>query len=434
MVDADKTVVGQICHIEAAEAGGERYNASQTDEERASFDNLLLLCKGHHEETDDVVTYTVAILKKIKDEHEARNVSSPYLPSSDIVEKIVALAQPTQHNANTGSGLLVATQKGDIIIQGISLTDSISLFKELFELNMPKLTAKATETAERRTTELWEKFTKHAVKAGVTAQEFESFAEPDAQAALAEAIKTSALAKEGSLQSTLARLLVERLKQNDDLRRVVVTESISTLGKLTANQLRVLALSFIILYCRQENINTWTSLNEWLEESVEPLLNLKCTPSDLRHLEYAACGKISSRATRLASLWLSQYKRLFHEPLSIGAIAHSPETVAFVKQHASADGDGYRFPIDDEQELRAFLRDRNASEEVIRELIIRYFHQTRGPETRINHESPIGTRLNKLWSASNLKHFELTSVGIVIGMTIHEQIVGHRFDIDQWIN
>ena len=33
---------------------GERFNAEQSDEERRSYDNLLLLCYQHHIETDDV--------------------------------------------------------------------------------------------------------------------------------------------------------------------------------------------------------------------------------------------------------------------------------------------------------------------------------------------------------------------------------------------
>lgn len=44
IVDSKGNILGQICHIEAAEKNGPRYNPKQTDEERRSFDNLLLLC------------------------------------------------------------------------------------------------------------------------------------------------------------------------------------------------------------------------------------------------------------------------------------------------------------------------------------------------------------------------------------------------------
>lgn len=41
MVDDNGNFIGQICHIEAAEAGGERFNPNMTNEERRSFDNLM---------------------------------------------------------------------------------------------------------------------------------------------------------------------------------------------------------------------------------------------------------------------------------------------------------------------------------------------------------------------------------------------------------
>lgn len=33
--------IGQICHIEAAEEGGERFKPIMTNEERRAFDNLM---------------------------------------------------------------------------------------------------------------------------------------------------------------------------------------------------------------------------------------------------------------------------------------------------------------------------------------------------------------------------------------------------------
>ena len=62
--------VAQLCHIEAAEKGGPRFNSEQTDEERRSESNLLFLCHRHHKETDDEKVYTVKRLKEMKQSHE----------------------------------------------------------------------------------------------------------------------------------------------------------------------------------------------------------------------------------------------------------------------------------------------------------------------------------------------------------------------------
>jgi hypothetical protein len=44
MMDEEGNFVGEICHIEAAKTGGERFRSGMTDEERRRFGNLLLLC------------------------------------------------------------------------------------------------------------------------------------------------------------------------------------------------------------------------------------------------------------------------------------------------------------------------------------------------------------------------------------------------------
>ena len=72
MVDDNGNFIGQICHIEAVEAGGERFNPNMTNEERRAFDNLMLMCYEHHVVTNDVVKYPVCELKRMKREHEEK--------------------------------------------------------------------------------------------------------------------------------------------------------------------------------------------------------------------------------------------------------------------------------------------------------------------------------------------------------------------------
>lgn len=71
ILNADGDYVAQLCHIEAAAIGGQRYNQNQTDEDRRSPSNLLFLCHEHHKVTDDVVQYPVKKLQEMKRAHEA---------------------------------------------------------------------------------------------------------------------------------------------------------------------------------------------------------------------------------------------------------------------------------------------------------------------------------------------------------------------------
>ena len=50
--------------LEGTNEGGERFNPNMTNEQRRSFDNLMLMCYEHHVVTNDVVKYPVSEYKK----------------------------------------------------------------------------------------------------------------------------------------------------------------------------------------------------------------------------------------------------------------------------------------------------------------------------------------------------------------------------------
>lgn len=89
LVDEEDLFVGQICHIEAAAPNGPRYNPRQTDEDRRSGDNLILLCYPHHKKTDDAGRFATQALKEMKAAHESRLGANSYCVSNAL---IVALA------------------------------------------------------------------------------------------------------------------------------------------------------------------------------------------------------------------------------------------------------------------------------------------------------------------------------------------------------
>lgn len=72
MMNADGVFIGQVCHIEAATPGGERFNPQMTNESRRNFRNLMLMCYEHHQITNDVQKYPVEKLVEIKLNHEKR--------------------------------------------------------------------------------------------------------------------------------------------------------------------------------------------------------------------------------------------------------------------------------------------------------------------------------------------------------------------------
>ncbi|WP_207105766.1 hypothetical protein [Sphingomonas sp. CFBP 8760] len=92
MMDAEGTFIGQVCHIEAAEDDGERFNVAMTNEARRQAANLMLMCYPHHQKTNDIAVYTVAKLKKMKADHESRFSH----PDRAILEKLTDWTEADQ--------------------------------------------------------------------------------------------------------------------------------------------------------------------------------------------------------------------------------------------------------------------------------------------------------------------------------------------------
>jgi len=71
LINRDGVMVGDICHIEGVE--GPRFNPAMSNEQRRAAGNLVMFCKSHHAAVDgNEAKYTVAKLKQIKRQHEAK--------------------------------------------------------------------------------------------------------------------------------------------------------------------------------------------------------------------------------------------------------------------------------------------------------------------------------------------------------------------------
>lgn len=90
LVTSRNIFVGQVCHIEAANPGGQRFNPNSTDEQRRSFGNLLLLCYRHHKETDDVNIYDSNALFTIKRQHESMHGEKPFKINESFLHRLEA--------------------------------------------------------------------------------------------------------------------------------------------------------------------------------------------------------------------------------------------------------------------------------------------------------------------------------------------------------
>ncbi|MGK0420696.1 MAG: hypothetical protein ACJAT9_000355 [Polaribacter sp.] len=105
----DDVVIGEICHIEAAEDNGPRFNKDSNDEYRRSFDNLLILCPSCHKKIDsDISKYKTPLVTEWKKEHESK-IKTPFAISEKVVNKSIEKFM-NQKNENYGSGTQFSNQ------------------------------------------------------------------------------------------------------------------------------------------------------------------------------------------------------------------------------------------------------------------------------------------------------------------------------------
>lgn len=65
--------LGEMAHIKGEKAGSNRYDKSQTSDERGSYGNLILLCPNHHtliDKPENQGIYSADVLTKMKITHE----------------------------------------------------------------------------------------------------------------------------------------------------------------------------------------------------------------------------------------------------------------------------------------------------------------------------------------------------------------------------
>eukprot|EP01090_Pellita_catalonica_P007869 TRINITY_DN1847_c0_g1_i1.p1 TRINITY_DN1847_c0_g1~~TRINITY_DN1847_c0_g1_i1.p1 ORF type:complete len:277 (-),score=22.06 TRINITY_DN1847_c0_g1_i1:66-896(-) len=93
VVNSKNKFIAQVCHIEAASEGGERFNAASNDEYRRSYDNLVIFCYPHHIETDDTDEYTIECLRKIKLDHEKQFLKSDFKIDEAELQKLASEMQ-----------------------------------------------------------------------------------------------------------------------------------------------------------------------------------------------------------------------------------------------------------------------------------------------------------------------------------------------------
>lgn len=124
--------LSNICHIEDAEEGG-RYNKDMTEKERASFDNLILLCPTHHKTTDNFVDFSVEKLKNMKRNHETNYFNESLTRNPSMLSNAINAISSIDFEDDLGRDNLTAFNLNDKIEynqvkRNISIIDEYKIY------------------------------------------------------------------------------------------------------------------------------------------------------------------------------------------------------------------------------------------------------------------------------------------------------------------
>lgn len=195
---------------------------------------------------------------------------------------------------------------------------------------------------------------------------------PDFQYISKTASISASRSSSSDLHKNLSSLIVQRVNfDNEDLKRIVYNEAITTIEKLTSDQLKILTLCFLLKRTKVNGLINIEQFKHYLSQKIRPFINFKRTSAEFEHLAYTGCASISIASNTIASIFKTNYPDIFKD-------TENPEELL--------SGDG------------------------------------------------TAIELSSAWKDSQIQNMNLTSVGIVIASTYYEQTTGDRIDIDIWIN
>lgn len=124
ITETNSIVTGEVCHIKADSPGGPRYDPKQTDDDRHSEGNLILLCSRHHTLVDaDPRQYTTDALIQMKLEHQGSGTPSIPIGIDKIANQL--LKKYALHvSIDANSGVIAINSPNATIIQTLTIKQS----------------------------------------------------------------------------------------------------------------------------------------------------------------------------------------------------------------------------------------------------------------------------------------------------------------------
>jgi hypothetical protein len=328
------------------------------------------------------------------------------------------------------------------LVFGITEQRAREIAVEIYQDNFIKLSKEAHDTAIARVNELVDDFLVKLHERSPSG--LDSLKDPGMQAALYTAQKEYAKTGDKNLEETLVEMLVDRAANTErDFKQIVLDESISTVSKLTPEQLDILTLIFILTRSIKNSVRDIPSFTQYLKGYILPFVSsLTKEQASYDHLVYSGCSSIMSIAydVKLENILKNRYKAFFLKGMTKeefeNLVGKFEDYKDFLIQCFHAP-EKYQPNLMDEKKMEETAKEKGIEESIIGKLKQTYNKQYQmtpdEARTFILKEVPELEQLLDTWGNSNMHATTLTSVGIAIAQANFRRRTGVSFELSMWI-
>ena len=269
----------------------------------------------------------------------------------------------------------------------------------------------------------------------------ESAQDPDMQIALFNAQKDYAKNGNNELASLLVDLLIQRTKmQDEELKKIVLNESLLVAPKITNKQLNVLSLRFLISMSRNHQINNVDKFNEYLKNYIHPFCNeLAKELSDYQHIEYVGCGTVGVISNHIYDYMKGNYAGVLSTGFELEKmkdISLTPEQIQKIIIPCLRNKNKVQVSAINDEAIEQIGSELKLSDELISQLKAVQNNNLITADDFKKMLTDLHSDFEKLyrtWEQSGLGRLQLTTVGIALAHANIKKTINVDLDLGIWI-
>lgn len=338
-------------------------------------------------------------------------------------------------NAGDGSHNI---QGQNVTVNVVAVVESIKdIAPQVFEAAFGALSSRSKDEAQAQQDDFLREFqSRLEVISSDVEQLKRSVEKPDFQYMAKKSLVAAGRMDSSEKRKLLASLLGDRLNTGSDFGEIVYNEALETVSKLTERQIKMLALQCGIGQISQKNIPTWEQYNESKKALLAHVLPLNFQESDLQHISYSGCGNVSPFETNLVHVIKNKYPNLFLKSITpdepvFAEIQVSPVAGLFYKKDENLYF-GASKKWFEEITKKMIGIDAALVEKIIPLYDSKVMNDEEGLET-IRTQCFMGPELIDAWNTKQLKRLSLSSVGVILGVSVIEEVTKSKIDKDEWL-